>query len=317
MKKILVTGGCGFIGSGFIEYQMQEYDVKIINVDRISIGGDKQNISAATAADDRYKFYQIDITDPIDVECVFEENKNIDAVVNFAAETHVDRSLTDRVGFVNSNVLGVQTLLDAIIKYNIPKLLHISTDEVYGSVYRTNVEFTEDDHLNPTNPYSASKAAAEMMIKAAIHSFGVNAIITRSCNNYGPRQYHEKLIPKVLKAIRDEKPITVYNDGQMVREWMHVLDNCIGIDKALQCGWSGEVYNLGTTERVTVLNVIKHIHDILDKEMKIEFTKDRANDDIQYSIDSSKAKSHLNWKPQISFENGLRSTIEWYVKRFK
>lgn len=316
MKKIIVTGGYGFIGSNFIQYMFEKYpELHIVNIDRMSIGSCGVNISQPITTSKRYVNYIFDIANSEKMKTACRMHPDVDAIVNFAAETHVDRSLTDRLGFVHSNVAGVQSIIDAVVEFNVPKLLHVSTDEVYGPVL--DFESKESDRLCPTNPYAASKAAAEMMINAAIHSFGINAITTRSTNNYGPQQFTEKLIPKtIINALRN-KPIPVYNNGEAVREWIYVMDNCFGLELALTKGMKGTVYNIGSGMRYNVFDTVNLILAYLEKPKSlIKFTTDRINDDRRYALDSRRAEQDLGWYAQTTFTDGIEQTIEWYKEKY-
>lgn len=314
MDKILVTGGFGFIGSHFIEYLFDKYpDVHIVNVDRKSTGSSVSNIPYKISSSNRYISYIFDITNSEKFGLVCKHHE-INAIVNFAAETHVDRSLTDRIGFVHSNVMGVQSILDSVIKYNIPKFLHISTDEVYGEKKPGDLS-VETDKFNPTNPYSASKAAAEMLINAARHSFDVNVLVTRSSNNYGPKQFREKLIPKTIYRIKNDIPMTVYNDGSAVREWLYVKANCEAIDLVLHSDIPNETYNIGSGgNEYSVLEIIDFISEIMKKKAKIKFVSDRINDDARYALNMRKTKETFNWRSTYNFLSTLEDTVNWYLE---
>ena len=315
MKKILVTGGCGFIGSNFIEYLYRKYDCQIVNVDRLSIGSNPANISPEIKKSKRYSFYAIDIA-TVNVERVFHDHLDIDAIVNFAAETHVDRSLTNRLSFVNSNIAGTQNLLDLTKEFKVGRFLQVSTDEVYGEVLMG--ESKEGDEINPTNPYSATKVGAEAMVKASINSFGVDAVITRSSNNYGPKQFTEKLIPMIISKALAGEQIKVFNGGTAIREWTHVWDNCIAIDLVLRGARSGEVYNIGSGERLCNTVIVERILKILGAPKGlIVNTNDRINDDNRYALSSHKIRDEFGWKPTISLQAGLESTVEWYKQNIK
>ncbi len=312
MRRLLVTGGCGFIGSNFVRYMLREHrDVEIWNLDLLTYAGNPENL-ADIENDPRYHFVHGDIADRATVDRVLREG--IEAVVNFAAESHVDRSIHDSTPFVRTNVLGTQVLLDASRKAGVSRYVQISTDEVYGSLGPTGY-FTEETPLAPNSPYSASKAGADLLVRAFHHTFGFPAIITRCSNNYGPYQFPEKLIPLfICNALRDE-PLPVYGDGLQVRDWIHVLDHCRAIDLVLQKGVPGQVYNIGGRCEKTNLEVTRAILNILGKpETLIKFVTDRPGHDRRYAIDCSKIERELGWRPQISFDEGLKATVDWYLR---
>ncbi len=311
MKKILVTGGCGFIGSEFVRRQLATYpDVSIVNLDALTYAGNVENL-AEIAANPRYTFVHGDIADRAGVDKLLTENR-FDAVVNFAAESHVDRSLLDSGPFVRTNVCGTQVLLDASRHAKIPRYVQVSTDEVYGSLGATGA-FTEETPLAPNSPYSATKAAADMLVRAYHHSFQFPAIITRCSNNYGPFQFPEKLLPLFITNLLADQQVPVYGTGQNVRDWIHVSDHCRGIDAALRRGRVGEVYNFGGRTEKTNLEITHLLLDLLEKpQTLIRYVVDRPGHDLRYAIDCSKAERELNWKPEIAFSDGLRDTIDWY-----
>lgn len=310
MRRLLVTGGCGFIGSNFVRYMLQQHeDVEIWNLDLLTYAGNPENLKDVEG-DPRYHFVHGDIADRAVVDRVLAEG--IDAVVNFAAESHVDRSIHDSTPFVRTNVLGTQVLLDASRKAGVKRYIQISTDEVYGSLGPTGY-FTEETPLAPNSPYSASKAGADLLVRAFHHTFGFPGIITRCSNNYGPYQFPEKLIPLFISNALKDEPLPVYGDGLQVRDWIHVLDHCRAIDLVLQKGVPGEVYNIGGRCEKTNLEVTRAILRILNKpESLIRFVQDRPGHDRRYAIDCSKIERELGWRPQIDFEEGLRATVEWY-----
>lgn len=311
MKRILVTGGCGFIGSEFVCQQLATYgDLEIVNLDRLTYAGNLENL-AVIANDCRYRFELGDIADRPFVDSVLVQSA-FDAVVNFAAESHVDRSLLDSGPFVQTNVVGTQVLLDACRQANVPRFVQVSTDEVYGSLGPTGA-FTEETPLAPNSPYSASKAAADMLVRAYHHSFGFPAIITRCSNNYGPRQFPEKLIPLFITNLLADQSVPIYGTGGNVRDWIHVSDHCRGIDAALRRGNFGEIYNFGGRHELTNLEITERLLDLLAKPRSlIRFVADRPGHDLRYAIDCRKAERELNWKPEVNFRDGLRETIEWY-----
>ncbi len=309
--RVLVTGGLGFIGSNFIRYLLERYsDIEVINLDVMKIGSNPNNLKDLES-DERYTFVKGNVAD---YELVSKLVRDVDAIVNFAAETHVDRSISNPESFLKSNVIGVFTILEAIRKVNPEaKLVHISTDEVYGDIVKGC--FKEEDRLKPSSPYSATKAAADMLVLAWVRTYGLNACITRCTNNYGPYQFPEKLIPKtIIRASMDLK-IPIYGTGKNVRDWIYVLDHCEAIDLVMREGEKGEIYNISSGEEKTNLDVVKTILSIMDKdESLIEFVEDRPGHDFRYSLDSSKIREELNWKPKHSFEEGIRKTVNWYLE---
>lgn len=312
MTHVLVTGGMGFIGSNFILYMLSQYNsLHITNLDALTYAGNPDNLEEV-ASSERYRFVKADITDYGQLEHIFAETA-YDAVVHFAAESHVDRSIADPEAFVRSNVLGTFQLLEAAKRHGIAKFIHVSTDEVYGSL-GDNGCFTEDSPLAPNSPYSASKAGSDLLARAYAQTYGLPVIITRCSNNYGPRQFPEKLIPTViLRALHDE-PIPIYGDGSNVRDWLHVTDHCAAIDFVLRVGRVGEVYNIGGHNERTNLDVVRMILQVLNKpESLITFITDRPGHDKRYAIDPSKTERELGWRPQIELEQGMRQTVAWYV----
>ncbi|WP_028562161.1 dTDP-glucose 4,6-dehydratase [Paenibacillus pinihumi] len=311
-SKLLVTGGLGFIGSNFIRYMLKRYPgVSIVNFDALTYAGNPDNLQTFES-DPRYRFVHADLTDAGGV--AQEVAQGYDAIIHFAAESHVDRSIADPGRFVQANVVGTHHLLEAARKYGIPRVIHISTDEVYGSLEANDPGFTELTPLAPNSPYSASKASSDLLARAAYHTYGLPVIITRCSNNYGPYQYPEKLIPTIITKAMAGQPIPVYGDGLNVRDWLHVEDHCAAIDLVLQHGTPGEVYNIGGENERTNLQVVKSILQTLGKsEELITFVKDRLGHDRRYAIDASKIKSELGWQPEIAFEEGIKTTVDWYV----
>jgi dTDP-glucose 4,6-dehydratase len=311
MQQILVTGGCGFIGSEFVRRQLATYpEVSIVNLDRLTYAGNLENL-AEIENDPRYTFARGDISDRGFVDSLLQKTA-FDAVVNFAAESHVDRSLLDSGPFVQTNVVGTQVLLDACRKAKVPKFLQVSTDEVYGSLGPMG-SFSEVTPLAPNSPYSASKAAADLLVRAYHHSFAFPAVITRCSNNYGPYQFPEKLLPLFITNLFADQPVPVYGTGQNVRDWIHVSDHCRGIDAALRRGRPGEVYNFGGRTERTNLEITHLLLDLLEKPRSlIRYVTDRPGHDLRYAIDCSKAERELGWKPEVGFSDGLRETIDWY-----
>ncbi|MDI6724017.1 MAG: dTDP-glucose 4,6-dehydratase [Methanobacterium sp.] len=311
MMKILITGGAGFIGSNFVRYMLDKYsDYKIVNLDALTYCGNLENL---TEIEDNpnYTFIKGDISNK---ELINEIMVDIDYIVNFAAESHVDRSIEDPEIFIKSNILGTQVLLDAAKKYGIKKFLQISTDEVYGSLNKTGY-FTEDTCLAPNSPYSASKAGADLMVRAYNETFNLPMNITRCSNNYGPYQFPEKLIPLMISNALEDEPLPVYGDGLNVRDWLHVYDHCTAIDLVLHKGKSGEIYNIGGNNEKKNIEIVKLILENLGKsESLIKYVKDRPGHDRRYAIDSTKIQKELGWKPKYTFETGISETIKWYLE---
>jgi len=310
--KILVTGGAGFIGSNFIRHMLLECnDVEIVNFDKLTYSGNLENL-ADLAENSRYQFVRGDITDATSVAEVMAQD--LDAIVNFAAETHVDRSIENAAPFLHSNVMGTLTVLEAVRKFRIKLFIQISTDEVYGSA-GANDSFTEDQILDPRSPYSASKAAADHLVNAYAHTYGMAAITLRCTNNYGPYQFPEKLIPLMIANALEGKPLPVYGDGMQERDWLYVEDYCRAIACVLKTGKPGEVYNVSSGTPTANLVVIKTILKMLGKpESLIQFVTDRPGHDRRYSLDSSKLRRELGWKPEVIFEEGIGRTVDWYRK---
>jgi dTDP-glucose 4,6-dehydratase len=310
--KILVTGGAGFIGSNFIKYMLKRHaDYQIVNLDKLTYAGNLENLKDIED-NPNYSFIKGDITDRDKVEEIFEAG--IEYVVNFAAESHVDRSIVDPGIFLKTNIIGTQILLDASRKYGIKKYLQISTDEVYGSLDETGY-FTEDTPLSPNSPYSASKASADMLTKAYHHTYGLPINITRCSNNYGPYQFPEKLIPLMIINSLHDKELPVYGDGLNVRDWLYVEDHCRAIDMVLHEGKNGEVYNIGGNNEKANIEIVKLILRELGKpESLIKYVKDRPGHDRRYAIDSTKIQKELGWKPEYKFEEGMKKTISWYLE---
>ena len=312
MKTLLVTGGCGFIGSNFIRWQLETYpDVAIFNVDKLTYAGNLENL-AGLEDDDRYQFLKGDICDREFIHEALADN-SVDAVINFAAESHVDRSILDSGPFVQTNIVGTQVLLDASRQTGISRYVQVSTDEVYGSLGKDGY-FTETTPLDPSSPYSASKTAADLLVQAYVRTHGFPAVITRCSNNYGPYQFPEKLIPLFIANILQDQTVPVYGTGENVRDWIFVADHCRGIDAALRQGIDGEVYNFGGHAELQNIELTKKLLDALDKpHTLIRHVEDRAGHDFRYAIDTTKAERELGWNPDVDFETGLRRTIDWYL----
>jgi dTDP-glucose 4,6-dehydratase len=311
MKCLVVTGGCGFIGSNFIRDQLSRYpEQSLINIDKLTYAGNPENL-ADVEGDSRYRLEKVDICDREAVRAILSSAK-AEAVVNFAAESHVDRSILDSGPFIQTNVVGTQVLLDACRQAKVPRYVQVSTDEVYGSLGVEGL-FTEETPLAPNSPYSASKTAADVLVRAYFHTFGFPAVTTRCSNNYGPYQFPEKMIPLFISRALDNKPLPVYGKGENVRDWIHVLDHCRGIDAALRGGRLGEVYNFGGHQEIRNIDLTRLLLDLLGKpQTLIEFVNDRPGHDLRYAIDCSKAERELGWKPQVTFRQGIRETIDWY-----
>jgi len=305
--RVLVTGGCGFIGSNFVRHFLSKYpDAHITNLDKLTYAGNPANL-ADLEKETRYRFVQGDICDAaIVAQCM----KDADAVVHFAAESHVDNSIADPNVFMQTNVQGTVTLLNAARAANIKRFVHVSTDEVYGS--RETGEFSENDLLAPSSPYSAAKAASDLFVKAYHATYGMPVLITRSSNNFGPYQHPEKLIPLFITNLIEGKKVPVYGTGKNVRDWLYVLDNCDAIDAVLQKGKIGEVYNIAGGNEVTNIEITKRLLAALGKdESSVEYVKDRLGHDWRYAITSEKIKA-LGWSPKHNFEQALAATIAWY-----
>jgi len=305
--RVLVTGGAGFIGSNFVHYLLDNYDVEVTTLDALTYAGSPENLEGVLDHPS-HEFVQADIRDK---ELVEELVADVDTIVNFAAETHVDRSIDDTEPFVSTNIQGTQVLLDAAVEADIDKFLQISTDEVYGQIL--DGEFHENDPLNPRNPYSATKAGADLLASSYHTTHDLPVLITRTCNNYGPRQHDEKLIPKFLKRAAAGEDLPVYGDGSNVREWIYVEDNCRALDTVLQEGEIGEVYNIGSEEVRTNLEVTNSILDVAGgSEDQITFVEDRAGHDQRYALDTTKVEA-LGWEAEVGFEEGLERTVEYYL----
>ncbi|NQE54431.1 GDP-L-fucose synthase [ANME-1 cluster archaeon GoMg3.2] len=305
--RILITGGLGFIGSNFVRRRIEEAGANvddIVVVDALKYGSNENNLGDLDC-----KIVKGNICD---YELIAELVKETDAIVNFAAETHVDRSISNPFAFVESNVISTYTLLEAMRKVNPEaKLVHIGTDEVYGDIEKGS--FKEDDTLRPSSPYSASKASADMFVLAYVRTYGLNAVITRCTNNYGPYQFPEKLIPKAILRAKMDMKIPIYGTGKNVRDWIYVNDHCEAINLALKKGERGEIYNISSGDEKSNLEVVNEIVDIIGKKGLIEFVEDRPGHDIRYSLDSSKIRK-LGWKSKHSYKKGLKETVEWYLE---
>lgn len=330
MKTILITGGAGFIGSNFVKLMLEKHpEYKIINIDALTYAGNLENLKDI---DDNpnYEFIRVDIRDREKIEEIFKNNE-ITSVVNFAAESHVDRSIEEPEVFLTTNIIGTQVLLDTAKKYwkvnpkdkyckeykPGVKFLQVSTDEVYGALGETGM-FVETMPLMPNSPYSASKASADMIVRAYNETFGMPVNITRCSNNYGPYQFPEKLIPLMINNCLNEKDLPVYGDGMQVRDWLHVSDHCSAIDTVLHKGKDGEVYNIGGNNEKANIEIVKLIIGTLGKtEGLIKYVKDRPGHDRRYAIDNTKITTELGWEPAYTFEQGMKETIQWYLENTK
>jgi dTDP-glucose 4,6-dehydratase len=313
MKRILVTGGAGFIGSNFVRMVLSEHpDCFVVNLDKLTYAGNLENL-AGFLEHQNHKFIKGDICDGALVEKIIDEDK-VNAIINFAAESHVDRSITEPKIFIEANVTGTLTLLGAARDKKLDRFIQISTDEVYGAL-GSEGKFTEQTPLNPNSPYSASKAAADHLVRAFGHTWGLKYNITRCSNNYGPYQFPEKLIPLMINNAINDKKLPVYGDGLYVRDWLYVYDHCTAIWQVLQKAPPGEIYNIGGCNEKANLEVIDLILNRLGKPKSlIKHVTDRLGHDRRYAIDASKIIRELNWQPSVSFEEGINRTIDWYLK---
>lgn len=312
--KILVTGAAGFIGTNFVYYELENYDDEIVALDLLTYAGNLKNLDGCKD-NKNFKFVKMDIRDREAINKLFEDEK-FDIVVNFAAESHVDRSIEEPEVFLKTNILGTQVLMDASLKYGVKRYHQVSTDEVYGDLPldRPDLFFTEKTPLHTSSPYSASKASADLLVNAYHRTFGLNTTITRCSNNYGPYQFPEKLIPLMINNARHNKSLPVYGEGLNVRDWLHVYDHCSGIDLVMRNGKNGEVYNIGGHNERKNIEVVKTILKELGKdESLITYVTDRKGHDLRYAIDPSKIESELGWKPKYNFESGIKETIKWYM----
>ncbi len=310
MKNLLVTGGAGFIGSNFVRYMLERYpDLHVVVFDKMTYAGNLDNLEDVSE-NERYRFMRGDIADRQAIARLLDSNE-IDTVVNFAAESHVDRSILDPDAFIQTDVVGVYTLLDECRKLEIERVLHVSTDEVYGSIAEG--AFKEGDPMKPNSPYAASKAGGELMVRAYNVTFGLNAMVTRGSNTFGPYQYPEKLLPLFITNAIDDEPLPLYGDGRQVRDWLYVDDHCAGIDLVLRQGKPGEAYNLGGENERHNIDVVRQMLSILDKpESLIQHVEDRPGHDRRYALDNSKIRE-LGWQHSLSFDQALERTVRWYA----
>lgn len=314
--KIIVTGGAGFIGGNFVHYMMDKYkDYKIVVIDSLTYAGNLKTLESVQS-NKRFKFYKIDIKDRESIYEIFEDEKP-EIVVNFAAESHVDKSIENPEIFLQTNIIGTSVLMDACIKYGTKRFHQVSTDEVYGDLPldRKDLFFTEETALNPSSPYSSSKASADLLVHSYYRTYGLKVTISRCSNNYGPYQFQEKLIPLIIENALNNKEIPVYGTGQNVRDWLYVEDHCKAIDLIIHNGSIGEVYNIGGHNERSNLEVVKTILKELGKsEELINFVTDRKGHDLRYAIDPTKINDELNWLPTTTFDDGIKKTIEWYLE---
>ena len=310
MKNILITGGLGFIGSNFIKHIFDKYDYEIFNLDALTYAANINNISGEINESERYNLLIDDINNTHSIKSLVK-NREINYIVNFAAESHVDNSINNSKPFIEANINGTHSLLTLLHDCpTVERYLQVSTDEVYGSLTEQDDAFTENTPLQANSPYSASKASADLLCRSFYETFDYPILITRCSNNYGPNQHEEKLIPLMIKNAKAGKKLPVYGDGRNIRDWIHVSDHCSGIDAVLHGGKIGEVYNIGGKNEVRNIDIVKTILKLLDKdEDQIEFVKDRLGHDWRYAIDNTKIQNELNWFPSVSFKDGLKELI--------
>ncbi len=336
MKRVLITGGAGFIGSNFVEHILNEENIVVYNLDKLTYAGDLDNLKSV-ANHERYNFIQGDICDRNLIEELFKKYQITD-VIHFAAESHVDNSIKNPGAFIETNIVGSFNLLDVAYKswmdapnkvkdgYKNSRFLHVSTDEVYGTLGKEGL-FTETTSYAPNSPYSASKASSDFIVRSYFHTYGMNVVTTNCSNNYGPNQHDEKLIPTIIRKCLSEENIPIYGDGLNIRDWLYVLDHCKGIEIAFNTGISGETYNIGGRNERTNMYIVDTICSILDeksprtngnsyKELK-SFVEDRAGHDFRYAIDATKIENELAWKADENFESGILKTITWYINKYK
>ncbi len=312
MRRILITGGCGFIGSNLILWLLErEPGIELVNLDKLTYAGNPQNL-ATLAGHPGYRFVRGDIADAALVDSLLA-GASFDGIINLAAESMVDRSIASSAPFIHSNVTGAQVLLDASLRHKLTRFLQVSTDEVYGSLGAQG-EFTEQSPLQPNNPYSASKAAADLLCRAYFVTHKLPVVVTRCSNNYGPRQFPEKLIPLMIRKALAHEKLPVYGDGLHVRDWLYVDDHCAALWAAYDRGAPGEVYNVGGGTELPNLELVRILLQHLDRpESLIDFVPDRPGHDRRYAVDSGKLERELGWKPQVQFEDGLQRTVDWYL----
>ena len=323
MKKFVVTGGSGFIGSNLVKHLLSK-NFFVINIDKLSYSANPYNLKKISKSKN-YKFFKQDINNRRNILKILNKYKP-DGIFNLAAETHVDRSIDDPYNFIKSNIMGVYNLLEVLriyLRKNNTRLIHVSTDEVYGDIINGK-KSNEKSTYAPSSPYSASKASADHLIKSFVRTYKIPAIISNCCNNYGPNQFPEKLIPKIIYNIINNKPLPIYAKGKNSREWIHVQDHCEALLKIFFKGKIGESYNVGTNQNINNINIVKKLIKISKKYLldsknkaKIKFVKDRPGHDFRYALDSRKIRKKLNWKPKIKLQNGLKETFKWYLNNLK
>ncbi len=308
--KLLITGGAGFIGSAFVRLLMSETDASVVNLDKLTYAGNLENLESV-AGNPRYRFVHGDICDAGLLDCIFRE-EHPDAIVHFAAESHVDRSILSPEPVIRTNLHGTFTLLEAARRHQLARFVHVSTDEVYGSLAPP-LEAAEDFALNPSSPYSASKAGSDLLARSYFVTFRLPVLITRASNNYGPYQFPEKLIPLMIANALEDRPLPVYGDGMQVRDWLYVEDHCRGILAVLREGRDGEIYNIGGNRSLPNLEVVRKVLALTGKpESLIRYVTDRPGHDRRYALSSEKLMRETAWRPVMNFETGLARTIEWY-----
>ncbi|MGC8602166.1 MAG: dTDP-glucose 4,6-dehydratase [Desulfomonilaceae bacterium] len=312
--RLLVTGALGFIGSNFILSMLETYDdLSIINLDLITYAGNLENLKSADKYGARYQFVRGDITDRNLVDEIVSSKP--DVIINFAAESHVDRSILDASQFLRTNVIGTQVLLDCCRQHKVDRFVQISTDEVYGSLGPFDPPFTEKNDLKPNSPYSASKASADLLVRAYHKTYGMDVVVTRCSNNYGPLQFPEKLIPLMITNAIQDQELPVYGDGMNVRDWIHVLDHCMAIDTVMRKGKAGSIYNIGGACEYHNIDIVRLILNKLRKPLSlIKYVHDRPGHDRRYAMNADRLSNELGWKPLINFEEGIDQTIEWYIE---
>ena len=303
--RILVTGGCGFIGSNFIKHMLDNYDYPIWNVDKLTYAGSENNIGELKEHPN-YQFHQADINEYATLHYMIRENK-IDTIINFAAESHVDRSIENSDEFIHTNINGTHTLLKLMHEFSVKKFIQISTDEVYGTLSEDDEPFTEDTPLSPNSPYAASKASADLLCRSFYETYKYPIMITRCSNNYGPNQHPEKLIPLMIQRAKKGEKLPVYGDGRNIRDWIHVQDHCEAIDVVLHKGRNGEVYNIGGQDEKRNIEIVNTIMSSLGGE--IEYVEDRKGHDWRYAMNTEKIEFTLDWEPKISFKNGIEELL--------
>jgi len=313
MKTILVTGGAGFIGSNYVRHVLtSREDVRIVNVDALTYAGNLENLTDIEN-DERYRFVRADIADRAAMAAAIA-GEDIAEIVHFAAESHVDRSIEDASAFLQTNVIGTQIMLDLGRAWGVDRFVHVSTDEVYGTLSMEDPAFSESTPIAPNSPYSASKASSDLLVRAAFHTHGFPGVITRCSNNYGPYQFPEKLIPLMISNAVEDRPLPVYGDGLNVRDWIWVTDHCRAVDLVRREGVAGEVYNIGGRSERANIDVVKTILEKVGKpESLIEYVKDRPGHDLRYAIDDDKIGKELGFVPEVGFEEGIERTVRWYL----